>query len=185
MLESPSCLGSWLLLGPGWWVVPRCLSLNSYPSDTDMLVYILCRIEECCHQIQCQFKSSNTALSHSTACVVLGHRSTSIPRSSNLSKVLYCTYCTQRCPCNPQFIPGLLRAPAGSRPRARTASLSALSPNLPRRGSSAPPCSLFALTPSLCLSHMAGAMGGEGPAQCNVVRSCPLINLGSFIRLDF
>ena len=153
--------------------------------DTDMLVYILCRIEECRHQIQCQYKPSNTALSHSTACVVLGHRSTSIPRSSNLSKVLYCTYCTQRCPCNPQFIPGPLRAPAGSRPRARTASLSALSPNLPRRGSSAPPCSLFALTPSLCLSHMAGAMGGEGPAQCNVVRSCPLINLGSFIRLDF
>lgn len=96
--------------------------------------------------------------------------------------VLYCT--VPRRPCNPQFIPGLLWAPAGSRPRDRTASLSALSPNLPRRGSSAPPGSLFALTPSLCLTWP-GPMGGEGPAQCNVVRSCPLINLGSFIRLDF
>ena len=163
MLESPSCLGSWLLLGPGWWVVPRCLSLNSYPRippSTLTCLYTYCvESRNVATKIRCQFKSSNTALSHSTACVVLGHRSTSIPRSSNLSKVLYCTYCTQRCPCNPQFIPGLLRAPAGSRPRARTASLSALSPNLPRRGSSAPPCSLFALTPSLCLSHMAGAMG--------------------------
>lgn len=85
--------------------------------------------------------------------------------------------CQCQCQCNvlypavPLQLCGLYLVgrgpPDGSRPRDRTASLSALSPNLPRRGSSAPPCSLFALTPSLILSHMAGATGG--PAQCRAL----------------
>lgn len=43
VLESHSCLNSWLLPGPGWWVIPHCLSLGSWSWNTsnwtDMLAF--------------------------------------------------------------------------------------------------------------------------------------------------